>query len=172
MKATSLRAGFSLVELVALILTLALLGGTLVPRISARMAETRDVERLRDVEAVRGAIELYRAEQGHYPAPNTNGAYGGWDVSHDGDFIAVLAAEGYLPAPVADPINDATYHFRYYVYEQGAYGCLGEDEFYVLGVRNFETQQMIDAHPGSFLCASRDWSSEFDYVTGNGATMK
>jgi hypothetical protein len=84
----------------------------------------------------------------------------------------VLVEQGYLDEDAADPINDATFHYRYYVYAQGSYGCPGNGDFYVLGVRSFESAEFASANKGFFRCAGRDWSEEFAYVTGGGAHLE
>ena len=166
------RAAFTLIELVVVISILAILAGALIPRMTNRMAAARDARRLSDVTALRDAIDQYYMDKGQYPPSQKNGAFGGWDVSHDGDFIPELVAKGYLTERPHDPVDDETYHYRYYVYEKGAFGCRGATPFYVLGVRAFETDEFAAKSKGFFRCSERDWSDEFAYVTGGGATWK
>ncbi len=168
----STRSGFTLMELIVVVLILSVLGGALIPRVTERMAATRDARRLSDIAVVRNAIEQYHLDHGIFPPANQDPGSGGWDVSYDGNFIQVLLDEGYLREVPRDPINDATHHYRYYVYAQGSYGCVGDGPFYVLGIRNFETQDAAEEHPGYFQCSSRNWASEFDYVTGGGAAFR
>lgn len=164
--------GFTLMELVVVLSILAILAGALIPRVTGRMAAARDARRIQDIQTVRDAIDQYYLETGHYPAPRRNAAYGGWDVSHDGDLIPELIDKGFLNENATDPVNDETYHYRYYVYEEGAYRCVGSGPFYVLGVKNFETEGFGDKNKGYFRCTERDWSDEFAYVTGGGASME
>jgi len=166
------RSGFSLVELVVVVAIVALLAGVVTPRLSQRMAASRDTRRLQDIQRVRDAIEQYHLEHGAYPAANSSATYGGWDVSHDGNFISVLTQEGFLESPPMDPLNDATFHYRYYVYASGSYGCGGSSSFYVLGVRRFETTDFAARNTGYFKCSGRDWGSEFAFVTGGGASYQ
>ena len=170
MKRAPKTSGFSLLELVVVISIIALLAGVVTPRVSGRLAMARDARRLADIKAVRDAIEQYREDTGAYPAANTNGSYGGWDVSHDGNFISILVDSGYLREFVQDPINDNTHHYRYYLYNQGSYNCVGPGPFYVLGVRNFETTDFAAKNVGLFSCTGRDWGTEFDWVCGGGAS--
>lgn len=158
--------GFSLIELVVVISLLAILSGVLVPRVSSHVQMARDARRLADIQRVRAAIEQYRMDKGHYPAPNPNPAFGGWDVSIDGGFIDALTEEGYLDATPEDPLNTPTYHYRYFVYERGTYACPGTDSFYVLGIRNFESADFANEHRGFFRCSGRNWGEEFAFVTG------
>ena len=165
------RSGFTLIELIVVISILAILSGVLVPRVKDHMQAARDARRLSDVKTIRNAIEQYYWDKGEYPPANTSNSYGGWDVSHDGDFISALVDGGYLEEPPADPINDSTYHYRYYVYANGSYGCDGSSKFYVLGIRTFETSEFAAKNRGFFRCANRDWNNEFAYVTGGGTTQ-
>ena len=164
------QLGFSLLELIIVMSILALIAGAIAPRLSQQLEAARDARRLSDIQVVRGAIEQYFEDKGEYPVANTNGSFGGWDVSHDGNFISVLLAEGYLSELISDPINDNTFHFRYYVFNQGSYGCVGPGKFYVLGIRNFETASFAQKHSGTIACSNRDWGSEFDWVTAGGAS--
>lgn len=164
--------GFTLIELVVVISILAILSGVLVPRVSSHLKSARDARRLADIKAVRTAIEQYRLDKGNYPPANANSNYGGWDVSTDGDFIRVLSEQGYLDSDAVDPVNDATFQYRYYVYGPGSYGCSGESEFYVLGIRSFESADFAGSNRGYFECSGRNWSNEFAYVTGGGTTRE
>jgi len=165
------QTGFTIIELVVVLSILAILSGVLVPRVSSHMRAARDARRLADIKMLRAAIEEYYADTGDYPVAGANSSYGGWDVSHDGGFIDVLQDEGYIDELKTDPVDDVTYHYRYYVYEKGSYGCSGE-RFYVLGIRNFESAAFASRNRGFFKCASRDWGNEFAYVTGGGASFQ
>jgi prepilin-type N-terminal cleavage/methylation domain-containing protein len=166
------KSGFTLIELIVVISVLAILSGVLVPRIGHHLKSARDARRLEDVKTIHAAIDQYFLDKGSFPAAVTNPSYGGWDVSHDGDFISDLRDAGYLEEEPKDPINDATFHYRYYLYGAGSYGCVGSTSFYVLGVKAFESPDFAAKNKGFFKCASRNWSDEFAYVTGGGATFE
>ena len=167
MRSHTPRAGFTLVELVVVLLFLALLAGALVPRVTDRLAWARDARRLDGALIISEAVEQYHLDHGAYPVC---GGDGSWNQSDQDEFIPVLVEEGYLEELPRDPLNNAHYHYRYYVYDQGAAGCSGDSEFYVLGIRGFETAEFKAKHPGYFKCSARDWSNEFAWVTGGGVS--
>ncbi len=166
------RHGFTLIEVIVVASIVAILAGALIPRVTSHMAETRDARRLSDIQGVRAAIEQFYADEKRYPAPKANSSYGGWDVSNDGDFIPELVQHGYLPETPRDPSDDYVHYYAYYLYDKGTAGCESSGKFYVLGVKAYETSQFASQKKGVFRCASRDWSTELDYVTGGGASPK
>lgn len=166
------RAGFTLIELVVVILILAILAGALVPRVTDRLASARDSRRLSDLRVVRDAVEQYYLDKGAYPPPTVSAKGAGWDVSTDNGFIPELLKTGYLREPVVDPVNDATYFYAYNVFAEGTNGCKGKGKFYVLGIKKFETANFASDQPGYFKCSKKDWATDFEHVTGGGASEK
>ena len=165
-------SGFTLIELVTVVAILAILAGAIVPLVSRHMAHSRDVRRLADMRAVASAIDQYFVDNGRYPEPVVSVAYDGWDVCLDGGFVDALREEGYLPEDAVDPIGDDDYHFRYYAFSKGAYGCVGETDYYVLGITGFEGEDFAAEHAGFFKCKGRDWGLDFAWVTGGGASYE
>ena len=163
------RSAFTLLELVIVVSLISILAGALAPSLKRQARRSRDARRLKDIQAVAEAIDSFYAEHGRWPEASTRSS-GGWDVSHDGDFIPELRRAGYLLEDARDPINDDGAHYRYFVYPRGSYGCDGQATFYVLGIWNFESESFESQHQGYFACDGRDWGEEFDFVTGGGAT--
>jgi prepilin-type N-terminal cleavage/methylation domain-containing protein len=166
------RRGLTLVEWIAAVSIAAILAGALLPRVTRHMAEARDARRIDGARAIVAALERFRADHGRYPAVQGSGAHGGWDVSHDGSFLSELVEAGYLAASPRDPLDGARYHYAYYVHAPGAAGCPGDGPFYVLGIRAFETDVFATRHAAAFRCDERDWSREFAWSTGAGATVE
>ena len=164
------KRGFTLIELVVVVSILAVLSGVVIPRISSHQRAARDARRLADIKTIRNAVEQFHMDRGEYPVAQANSFEGQWEVSTDGHFIDVLQEHGYLDQAIMDPINDESFHYRYFVYDQGAYGCDSEGPYYVLGIRNFESNRFADSNRGFFKCGTRNWAVEFAFVVGGGAS--
>ena len=80
------RAGFSLIELMVVIVILGLLATMLVPRIMDRPDEARITKALLDIRALESALKLYRLDNGFYP-------------STDQGLAALVVKPGSNPAP-------------------------------------------------------------------------
>lgn len=75
------QAGFTIVELLIVIIIIGILAGIVIVTFSNFQARARDAERQTDLKAVRQALELYYVQHSTYPTPEqvTCGGYG--DVS-------------------------------------------------------------------------------------------
>ena len=75
MKNSFTRNGFTLVELIVVVSILAILAGALIPRITNRMAQSRDAQRLADIRTIKTAVDQYFSDKGTYPAAHQNSAF-------------------------------------------------------------------------------------------------
>src|SRR5437773_9510214 len=62
------RAGFTLVEVLVVMIILAILAAVVVPRVVGRTEDARRSRAVSDVEALGTALDLYKADSGRYPA--------------------------------------------------------------------------------------------------------
>jgi len=171
MKKNRQRA-FTLVELVVVLSVVALLAGVVIPSGHGYLRTHRDARRLAHIELLAGAIERYHADHQSYPEPVSSRAFGGWEASCEGSFLQVLVDEGYLDHTLLDPINDANFHYRYWVYQPGRYDCGGRSSYFVLGIKSFESEDFAREHRSLLACRGRDWGREFAYACGAGATFE
>lgn len=80
------QAGFSLIELMVVIVILGLLATMLVPRIMDRPDEARVTKAMLDIRALESALKLYRLDNGFYP-------------TSDQGLVALVAKPGSSPTP-------------------------------------------------------------------------
>jgi general secretion pathway protein G len=62
------RGGFTLVEVLVVMIILAILAAVVVPRVVGRTEDARRSRAVSDVEALGTALDLYKADNGKYPA--------------------------------------------------------------------------------------------------------
>lgn len=91
------REGFTIVEVLIVVVIIALLAGILVPVLAESTSAARDARRGRDLRAVQVALADYRETFGSYPT--TGGEWHG-DSALDGSYG--YDAAGYVPELVPD----------------------------------------------------------------------
>lgn len=167
MRSLKNNQGFTLLELLVVISIIGLLGTLGMVALSTSRVKARDAKRLVDIRQVRTALNLYYDENDNYPVGDGDGC-GGWDVGNQ----TIPFLDGVLTGYLAEPPEDvnATGNcdgYRYYRYSAGSYGCPAvKGEYFVLGITDLEGESgNHDSSPG-WSCPSRDWDSEFEWVTG------
>src|SRR6476620_11454557 len=63
-----LRRGFTLVEVLVVMIILAILAAVVVPRVVGRTEDARRSRATSDIDALGTALDLYKADNGKYPA--------------------------------------------------------------------------------------------------------
>ncbi|WP_133130582.1 GspG family T2SS major pseudopilin variant LspG [Legionella yabuuchiae] len=61
------RSGFSLIEIMVVVVILGILASIVVPKIISRPDEARVVKAKQDVLSIQNALDLYRLDNGYYP---------------------------------------------------------------------------------------------------------
>jgi len=171
--------GFTLIELLVVISVIGLLSGVVMVSMQDARAKARDSRRLSDMRQIVSALTMYYDKYGAFPPISPDACCDGWDqapcvAEPSSSFIGGLQTRGITGTVPSDPggkpaalADNACYGYAYYVYSAGTSGCdTARGRFFVLGVRNMETS--TGAHPNSpgFRCPSRNWQSEFEWVTG------
>ena len=136
--------GFTIVELLIVIVVIGILAAVSIVAYSGIQGRARDSQRLQDIATIRKALEMYKTEQGRYPAPVANPGVNNWEASVDPNFLQSL--QGYISKAPVDPMNkiipphSATgYYYAYYRYGAGENGCpVSLGAFYVLRIVGLE----------------------------------
>ncbi|MDP8253575.1 MAG: prepilin-type N-terminal cleavage/methylation domain-containing protein [Candidatus Kaelpia aquatica] len=119
------RSGFTLAEVVAVIVILGLLSGVITPQIVKTIKKGRDVRRISDIDSLASALQAYYLDNAAYPTAAA------WTYS-TGAFLGDLTTGNYITQTIEDPKNDATYK---YAYKRDATGAI---PFAVIGCKTFE----------------------------------
>ena len=102
------RRGFTLTELVAVIVIISILAGTVSIRIVKTIQKGRDVRRIADIDSLVTALQTYYLDYGQYPDTSDS-----WTYSTDADFLSALTSGNYITQTIQDPKNDSTYKYAY-----------------------------------------------------------
>lgn len=99
------KRGFTLLEVLVSATIIAVLTAIGIVSYSSVNKRSRDVKRKSDIEQIRSALEMYRADTGAYPALGS----GSW-VNAAG--LSTSLVSTYMPAVPAEPDSTKYYYYR------------------------------------------------------------
>ncbi|MDD5031802.1 MAG: hypothetical protein PHR36_02025 [Patescibacteria group bacterium] len=122
------------------------------------IAKSHDVKRRADIKILSQALDLYHDKYGHYPESDNDQK--GWDLTYgknkkEAHFLDILKEEKILDKIVADPVNNASFFYRYQKYPAGSFGC--HRPFYILQIMNFE---FPTDNTGRGICPETNWEKD------------
>lgn len=89
------EAGFTLIELMVVIVILGVLAGLIIPRVMGRPDEARQAKAKMQIESLESALKLYKLDNGHYPTTQ-QGLKALVEAPADGNLPRNWRAGGYL----------------------------------------------------------------------------
>ena len=99
-----MKKGFTMIEILISIAIIAVLTAIGIVSYVSINKNARDAKRRGDIEQIRSALELYRSDNGYYPAP-ANAIDPGWA---DVDDLGADLVDTYLPSIPSDPKGDVS----------------------------------------------------------------
>lgn len=101
------RRGFTLIEVLVAATIIAVLTAIGVVSYGNINKKSRDAKRKSDIEQIRSALEMYRADNGWYPS---TGSGGYWNTSN----LSSSLVPSYMPAIPTDPknVNPSVYRYK------------------------------------------------------------
>lgn len=133
------RSGFTIVELLIVIVVIAILAAISIVAYSGIQQRARDSQRTNDIATLQKALEMYHADNGGYPtclgATYQPGGTRSACSSGDAAFISALSPK-YLTTVPKDPINsgESTYKYVFGSKKNGAvtYSATADDNYVLI----------------------------------------
>ena len=100
-----MKKGFTLIEVLVAVTIIAVLVSIGVVSYTSINKRSRDAKRKGDIEQIRSALEMYRADIGYYP----NTGSGSWA---DASGLSTVLVSTYIPVVPSDPKSAQTYRYK------------------------------------------------------------
>jgi general secretion pathway protein G len=149
------QKGFTIVELLVVIATTAVLAATIASSISQYMMKARDSKRISDLNNIRKALDLYFADNGYFPPSSCGYDCNGYSYSTNGTWTTL---ENYLKPYISklpvDPKNNAAGPWNLtldnYSY---SYGNVGKTTY----AAGYDLTGRLETPNHPLSCGIKDW---------------
>ncbi|MGB3946268.1 MAG: prepilin-type N-terminal cleavage/methylation domain-containing protein [Candidatus Saccharimonadales bacterium] len=156
---TTKRTGFTIVELLIVIVVIGILAAIIVVAFGNVQQRSRDSKRLSDFVVLQKAVEMFKTDNGRYPY--CGATEGATVTSCEVSGLATALIPRYIQRIPSDPFNVTNYQYFYArgYKKNGATGhsLTSSDQDYSMG-----------AHLEAQACGcSAAWGSQINYMVGN-----
>ena len=138
---TKLQKGFSLIEVMVVVVILAILAAIVVPKVLSRPDQAKIVKAKEDVMAIQNAMDLYKLDNGSYPS-QAQGIKALVTKPTTAPVPANYAPGGYLHQLPVDPWGNP--------YRYANPGKHGQIDIYTYGANNQATGTGVNATIGNW----------------------
>lgn len=116
-KKHAFHRGFTLIELMIVIVILGILMGTILPRLTGAQGRARDTARTADLNNISQALEVYLNDNGEYPDEDTGNCLDPTAISGTAFELGQYMKGGKVPAPRSETLvsagcTDGKYYYR------------------------------------------------------------
>lgn len=162
--------GFTIVELLIVIVIIAILAAITVVAYNGLQARANDSERISDLNAMSKALMQYHLENGSFPNTAPNPGSSTWEISSDPEFLISLNST--VPGANFSPPGPQTLTngYWYHRFNAGQFGCPASlGQFFVLWIKGMQTQTgsatvKTNGCDGQTLFTAAQTSSPVNYI--------
>ena len=158
-----MKKGFTLIELMVVILIIAILSGIVMAQFSVAKAKSRDGKRVADIAQIQLAIQLYFDRCNQYPRASATGLLATVEITSGGiadgcpSGVTLGTFLNQLPTPPSGGVTDATntYTYRYIVHTTGTV----RDDYYLFTRLETASAAKNDDVDGTIPSSLTGWST-------------
>lgn len=152
------KKGFTLIELLVVIAIIAILAGLIIVRINNASKEARDTRRLRDLDQIKQALEMYRINNGYYPQSSCGWDCNGYRLSYNASWDTLAAdLAPYIASLPKDPINSSCSPWNNNCFSY-AYGNVGRTTNRI----TYDLTAQLESSSHEKICGIKNWKWYFD----------